>query len=48
MKNAGHAINIEKPKEMVKHIKSFLIHPLPSPTKQVNHSSNGSNGRKVD
>ncbi|KAE7998055.1 hypothetical protein FH972_002633 [Carpinus fangiana] len=45
MKNAGHAINIEKPKEMVKLIKSFLIHPLPSPTKQVNHSSNG---RKVD
>ncbi|KAF5480867.1 hypothetical protein F2P56_001576 [Juglans regia] len=43
LKNAGHAINIEKPKEMCKLMKSFLIDPLPSP-KQVSHS----NGRKVD
>ncbi|XP_062149399.1 uncharacterized protein LOC133858004 isoform X1 [Alnus glutinosa] len=43
LKNAGHAINIEKPKEMLKHMKSFFVDPLPSP-KQVNRS----NGRKGD
>lgn len=43
LKNAGHAINVEKPKEMYKHMKSFLIDPLPPP-KQESHS----NGRKVD
>ncbi|KAG2711924.1 hypothetical protein I3760_04G100500 [Carya illinoinensis] len=30
LKNAGHAINGEKPKEMCKHMKSFLVDPLPS------------------
>lgn len=29
IKNAGHAINAEKPKEMFKHLKSYLIDPLP-------------------
>lgn len=27
IKNAGHALNIEKPKEFAKHIKSFLFDP---------------------
>lgn len=43
IKNAGHAINVEKPKEMYKHLKSFLIDPLPQ-SKQVSHS----NGHKVE
>ncbi|MED6168962.1 hypothetical protein PIB30_016882 [Stylosanthes scabra] len=43
LKNAGHAINVEKPKEMYKNIKSFLIDPL-TPSKQENHS----NDHKVD
>ncbi|KAE8671521.1 Alpha/beta-Hydrolases superfamily protein isoform 5 [Hibiscus syriacus] len=30
IKNAGHAINVEKPKELYKHFKSFLIHSLPA------------------
>lgn len=25
VKNCGHAINIEKPKELYKHMKSFLV-----------------------
>ncbi|KAG9135278.1 hypothetical protein Leryth_015175 [Lithospermum erythrorhizon] len=29
IENAGHAINLEKPKIMYKHLKSFLIDPLP-------------------
>ncbi|XP_058185139.1 uncharacterized protein LOC131302487 [Rhododendron vialii] len=29
MKNAGHAINVEKQKEMLKHLKSYLVDPLP-------------------
>ncbi|KAI8536274.1 hypothetical protein RHMOL_Rhmol10G0244300 [Rhododendron molle] len=29
IKNAGHAINAEKPKEMLKHLKSYLVDPLP-------------------
>ncbi|KAF2284011.1 hypothetical protein GH714_017939 [Hevea brasiliensis] len=33
MKNVGHALNVEKPKELCKHMKSFLIHTLP-PTKK--------------
>lgn len=42
IKNAGHAINAEKPKEMYKHIKSFLIDPLPLPPhKQDNNSYGG-------
>ncbi|KAL6225167.1 hypothetical protein ACLB2K_004018 [Fragaria x ananassa] len=43
IKNAGHAINVEKPKEMQKYMKSFLLDPLPQP-KQEKHS----NGHKVD
>ncbi|XP_050291174.1 uncharacterized protein LOC126732394 [Quercus robur] len=43
MKNAGHAINVEKPKEMCKHIESFLM-DIPPPPKQHNHN----NGHKVD
>ncbi|KAI5324650.1 PREDICTED: monoacylglycerol lipase [Prunus dulcis] len=43
LKNAGHAINVEKPKEMYKHMKSFLIDPLPPPKQESR-----SNGRKVD
>ena len=45
IKNAGHAINAEKPKEMYKHFRSFLTGPLPS-SKRVN--GNLANGRKVD
>ncbi|WOG93891.1 hypothetical protein DCAR_0313179 [Daucus carota subsp. sativus] len=29
LKKTGHAINMEKPKELYKHLKSFLIEPLP-------------------
>ncbi|KAJ1382003.1 Epoxide hydrolase-like [Sesbania bispinosa] len=43
IKNAGHAINIEKPKELYKNLKSFLINPL-IPSKEENHT----NGNKVD
>ncbi|KAI4317281.1 hypothetical protein L6164_025164 [Bauhinia variegata] len=42
IKNAGHAINVEKPKELYKNLKSFLIDPY-TPSKQEN-----GNGRKVD
>ncbi|PON90938.1 Epoxide hydrolase-like [Trema orientale] len=45
IKNAGHAINAEKPKEMYKHFKSFLVGPLPPP-KQAN--GNHINGHKLD
>ncbi|EPS68601.1 hypothetical protein M569_06166 [Genlisea aurea] len=31
IKNAGHAVNVEKPKEFAKHLKSFLVGPSPSP-----------------
>ncbi|KHN06571.1 Monoacylglycerol lipase ABHD6 [Glycine soja] len=42
IKNAGHALNVEKPKEMYKNLKSFLLDPAtPTPTAQKNHS-NGS------
>ncbi|XP_061336551.1 uncharacterized protein LOC133283672 [Gastrolobium bilobum] len=43
IKDAGHAINAEKPNELYKSLKSFLIDPL-NPSKQENHS----NGHKVD
>ncbi|KAK8717325.1 hypothetical protein V6N13_044597 [Hibiscus sabdariffa] len=43
IRNAGHAINVEKPKELYKHFKSFLIDSLP-PSK----SGNNSNGCKTD
>ncbi|XP_027366925.1 monoacylglycerol lipase ABHD6-like [Abrus precatorius] len=43
IKNAGHALNIEKPKEMYLNLKSFLIDPI-TPSMQENHS----NSRKVD
>ncbi|XP_027337924.1 monoacylglycerol lipase abhd6-A-like isoform X3 [Abrus precatorius] len=43
IKNAGHAINAEKPKELYKNLKSFLIDPL-TPSKQESHS----NDHKMD
>ncbi|XAR73413.1 Acylglycerol lipase [Bertholletia excelsa] len=42
IKEAGHAINVEKPKVMFRHLKSFLIDPHPS-----NHENNG-NACKID
>lgn len=48
MKNVGHAINAEKPKEVYKHFKSFLIDPVPFPIhKQENHSNGGDMNLKV-
>lgn len=41
IKNAGHAINAEKPKELCKCLKSFLIDPLPQ-------NGKSSNGNKTD
>ncbi|XWS39737.1 hypothetical protein CRYUN_Cryun18bG0079900 [Craigia yunnanensis] len=32
IKNAGHAVNIEKPKEFIKHLKSFLCDSVSSPS----------------
>ncbi|XP_024022006.1 monoacylglycerol lipase abhd6-B [Morus notabilis] len=46
IKNAGHALNAEKPKEVYKHIKSFLLGPLP-PTMTKN-PNNAVNGDKVE
>ncbi|KAK7399565.1 hypothetical protein VNO78_10750 [Psophocarpus tetragonolobus] len=43
IKNAGHAVNVEKPKEMYKNIKSFLTDTA-TPTPQKDHS----NGREVN
>lgn len=43
IKNAGHAINVEGSKEMYKHMKSFLIDPLPLPKRE-----NNNNGSKAD
>ncbi|XP_039157276.1 uncharacterized hydrolase YugF [Eucalyptus grandis] len=43
VKDCGHAIIKENPKEMYKHIKAFLVDPLLSP-KKVNQTS----GQKVD
>ncbi|KAE8704922.1 hypothetical protein F3Y22_tig00110432pilonHSYRG00074 [Hibiscus syriacus] len=43
IKNAGHAINIEKPKELYKHFKSFLIDSLPA-----SKPGNYRNGCKTD
>ncbi|KAK2389721.1 hypothetical protein P8452_27267 [Trifolium repens] len=39
IENAGHAINAEKPKELYKTLKSFLIDPFTT-SKQENHSNN--------
>ncbi|OIW17890.1 hypothetical protein TanjilG_19859 [Lupinus angustifolius] len=36
IKNAGHAINVEKPKELYKNLKSFLIDPI-NQSKEENH-----------
>lgn len=38
IKDAGHAINIEKSKEMFRHMKAFLTNPLPpsDPKTQTN------------
>ncbi|CAL5214399.1 unnamed protein product [Lathyrus oleraceus] len=43
VKNAGHAINMEKPKKLYKILKSFLIDSV-TPSMQENHS----NGLKLD
>ncbi|KAI6699553.1 hypothetical protein NL676_013877 [Syzygium grande] len=43
IKDCGHAMNAEKPKEMYKHIKSFLVDPQLSPKR-----TNQTNGQKVD
>lgn len=43
IEKAGHAINIEKPKEMAKNLKSFLIDSPPKPA-----SNNNSNGHNVN
>ncbi|XP_030528359.1 2-hydroxy-6-oxononadienedioate/2-hydroxy-6-oxononatrienedioate hydrolase-like isoform X3 [Rhodamnia argentea] len=43
IKDCGHAINKEKPKEMYKHIEAFLIDPLLTPKKE-----NQTSGEKVD
>jgi hypothetical protein len=32
VKNAGHAVNLEKAKEFAKHLKSFLIDSAASPS----------------
>lgn len=38
IKNAGHAVNIEKPKEFAKHLKSFLAaNPVPSSSHQTKY-----------
>lgn len=42
LKDAGHALNAEKPKEMCKYLKSFLIDPITP----LNGKS--SNGNKID
>lgn len=39
IENAGHAVNVEKPKEMFKYMKAFLIDQLP--TSKEDHHSNG-------
>ncbi|KAF7839938.1 Monoacylglycerol lipase ABHD6 [Senna tora] len=45
IKNAGHALNIEKPKVLFKNLKSFLFESsAPTTTKQESHS----NGNKQD
>jgi len=38
IKNAGHALNVQKPKEMYKNLKSFLI-DLTTPTVPKNQSN---------
>lgn len=43
IKNVGHALNVERPKELYKHLKSFFIDNHPS-SKQASHG----NGRKAD
>lgn len=42
IKDAGHAINAEKPKEMLKYMKSFLIDPLRAP------NGKSSSNNKID
>ncbi|XP_021912083.1 uncharacterized protein LOC110825866 isoform X1 [Carica papaya] len=44
IKKAGHAVNVEKPKEMYRHLKSFLVDPLPPSLEKGNHR----NGCKTD
>lgn len=45
LKNAGHAINMEKTKELYTHLKSFLTVPIINSTKIEN---NDGNSCKVD
>lgn len=43
LKDAGHAINAEKPKEMLRHLKAFLLDPPPPSklkTKTDGHEAN--------
>lgn len=48
IKDTGHAYIVEKPKEFYKHLKSFILPPLPPPppptttTTSTNHQNNGS------
>lgn len=35
IKNAGHAVNLEKPREFARHLKSFLIDSESSPPSQL-------------
>ncbi|MCD7468153.1 hypothetical protein HAX54_006096 [Datura stramonium] len=44
LKDAGHAINMEKPKELFKHLKSFLLDSRP----HTKENSNGSHSQKLD
>ncbi|XAR48553.1 Triacylglycerol lipase [Bertholletia excelsa] len=38
IKDTGHALNVEKPKDLYKHIKAFLADPLPSSSKPSSQS----------
>jgi hypothetical protein len=38
IKNVGHALNAERPKELYKHLKSFFIDNLPS-SKHASHTN---------
>lgn len=37
IKNAGHAVNLEKAKEFAKHLKSFLVGSFQSPSPSSTH-----------
>lgn len=44
LKDAGHAINAEKSKEMLKHLKAFLTDPLPQRKLETETETNGHKG----